>query len=57
MKTYEVIIHYAGTVNIQVEADNEEQAHEEAQQAFDDVSDAELIANLADIHICDCYEV
>ena len=57
MKTYEVIIHYAGAVSIQVEAEDEEQAKENAEQAFDDVSDAELIADISDIHICDCYEV
>ncbi len=57
MKTYEVIIHYAGAVNVQVEAENEEQAREMAEQSFDEMSDADLIADLADIHICDCWEV
>ncbi len=57
MKTYTVIIHYAGAVNVQVEAENEEQAHAKAEQVFDEISDADLIADLADIHICDCWEV
>ena len=57
MKTYEVIIHYAGAVNVQVEAENEEQAREMAEQSFDKMSDADLISDLADIHICDCWEV
>lgn len=56
MKTYNVVIHYAGAFDVQVEAENEEQAYEKAQQAFDEVSDSELIAGLADIHICDCWE-
>ena len=42
-KKYNVIIHYAGAVNIQVEAENEEQAHELAEEVFDGISDADLI--------------
>ena len=57
MKQYNVIIHYAGTVTVEVEAENEEQARKMAEQAFDEVSDADLIASLGDIHICDCWEV
>lgn len=57
MKTYNVVIHYAGAFDIQVEAENEEQARQMAEQAFDEVSDADLIADLADIGICDCWEV
>ena len=56
MKNYTVIIHYAGAVNIQVEAENEEQAHKKAEQVFDEISDADLISGLGDIHICDCWE-
>ena len=56
MKNYTVIIHYAGAANIQVEAENEEQAHKKAEQVFDEISDADLIAELKDIHICDCWE-
>ena len=57
MKKYNVVIHYAGAFDIQVEAENEEQARQMAEQAFDEVSDADLIAGLADIGICDCWEV
>ena len=57
MKTYEVVIYYAGAVNVQVEAENDEEAYANAEQAFDEMSDADLIADLEDIHICSCYEV
>ena len=57
MKTYNVVIHYAGAFCVQVEAENEEQAHAMAEQAFDQVSDADLVADLADISVCDCWEV
>lgn len=56
MKNFNIVIHYAGVFDIQIEAENEEQARIKAQQAFDEVSDSELIAGLADIHICDCWE-
>lgn len=56
MKKYNVVIHYAGAFTVQVEAENEEQAYKNAEQAFDEVSDSELVAELADIHVCDCWE-
>lgn len=56
MKKFNIVIHYAGAFDVQVEAENEEQARIKAEQAFDEVSDNELIAGLADIHICDCWE-
>ena len=57
MKKYEVMIHYSGKVMAEVEAENEEQARKMAEQAFDNVSDADLIASIEDIHVCDCWEV
>lgn len=57
MKTYNVVIHYAGAFDIQVEAENEEQAYQMAEQVFDEIPDQDLIADLADISICDCWEV
>ena len=57
MKTYEVVIYYAGAVNVQVEAENDEEAYANAEQAFDEISSANLIANIEDVHICSCYEV
>lgn len=56
MKKYNVVIHYEGAFAIQVEADNEEQAHERAEQIFDGFSDRELVDNLAEIKICDSWE-
>ena len=56
MKKYNVVIHYAGAFVVQVEAENEEQAHEMAYAAFDEVSERDLIANLADLSVCDCWE-
>lgn len=57
MKKYNVIVHYEGAIGIEVDAENEEKAEELAKRAFDEISDAELIANLADIDICDCFEI
>lgn len=57
MKKYNVVIHYAGAVNIEIDATNEEKAKELAELAFDDISDADLIADIAEIDICDCYEI
>lgn len=56
MKKYNVVIHYEGAFALQVEADNEEQAEERAEQIFDEFSDRELVDNLAEIKICDCWE-
>ena len=57
MKKYNVVIHYAGAVNIEIDATNEEKAKELAELALDDISDADLIADIAEIDICDCYEI
>ena len=54
---YTVVIHYAGTVDFEIEADNEEKAKQIAEAHFDNMSDMEIVANLGDIGICDCYEV
>ena len=56
MKKYNVVIHYAGAFTCQVEAENEEQAHEIAYEAFDEVPERDLIADLADVSVCDCWE-
>lgn len=57
MKKYNVVIHYAGAVNIEIDAANEDEARKSAQQAFDEISDADLIAELAEIDVCDCWEI
>lgn len=56
MKKFNVVIHYCGAFAIQVEADNEEQAHEKAYQAFEEVPEKDLIADLAEVEVCDCWE-
>ena len=56
MKNFNVIINYAGSVSIQVEAENEEQARKKAEQVFDEIPDSELVADLLDIDISDCWE-
>lgn len=56
MKNFNVIINYAGSVSIQVEAENEEKARKKAEQVFDEIPDSELVAYLLDIDISDCWE-
>lgn len=56
-KMYRVVIHYEGAVAFEVEADNEEKAELLAERYFDNMDDRELVANLADINVCDCYEI
>ena len=55
MKKYNIVIHYAGAFTVQVEAENEEQAHEIAYQAFDEEPEYEIIGNLAEVDVCDCW--
>lgn len=57
MKEYRVIIHYEGAVGFNIKADNTTQAEQLAEELFDNMSDRELIANLGEIGVCDCYEV
>lgn len=56
MKKFNVNVHYEGGWSFEIEAENEEEAREKAEQMFDDVSDSELIANLADVFVDDCWE-
>ena len=57
MKTYNVVIHFAGAINIEVDAASEEKAKELAELVFDEISDADLIANIAEVDVCDCIEI
>ena len=57
MKTYRVIIHYEGGWEEYVEASDADEAKEIAINRFADVPDEELIANLADVAVCDCWVV
>lgn len=53
--TFHVNIHYEGGWGFDIEAPTEEKAREIAEQKFDNLSAEELVSNLADIFICDCY--
>lgn len=56
MKKYNVVIHYAGAFNVQVEAESKDQAEMMAEYLFNEAPDADLIAGLAEMDICDCWE-
>lgn len=53
---YQVIVHYEGGWLFEVEADNEDEAKVEAMGLFDELDDRELVANLADVFVDDCWE-
>ena len=52
---YLVNVHYEGGWQFEIEADNEEQAKELAEERFDELSSEELVNNLAGIFVDDCY--
>ena len=52
---YLVNVHYDGGWQFEIEADNEEQAKELAEERFGELSSEELVNNLADIFVDDCY--
>lgn len=54
---YNVVVHYEGAWNFEIEAENEDKAKELAEREFDNLSAVELEENLADISVCDCYEI
>lgn len=54
---YNVVVHYAGAWDFEVEADNQEQAEEIALSEFDKISPTELVAQLAECDVCDCWEI
>jgi hypothetical protein len=56
MKKFNVNVHYEGGLRFEIEAENEDEAKAKAEEMFGDISDSELIANLADIFIDDCWE-
>lgn len=56
MKKFNVNVHYEGGWLFEIEAENKEEAREKAEQMFDEISDRELIANLADVFVDDCWE-
>ena len=56
-KMYRVVIHYEGAVDFEVEAENTTEAEQLGELYFDAMDDRELVANLGEIGVCDCYEV
>jgi hypothetical protein len=54
---YNVVIHYEGAWNFNIEAENEDEAKELAEIRFAELSPKELINNLADSFIDGCWEV
>ena len=57
MKKFNVNIHYEGGWMFEIEAENADEAKETAEQMFENVSDRELIANLGDVFVDDCWEM
>lgn len=56
MKLYTVVVHYAGGYCVNIEAETEEEAWDLGYKAFERASPAELVNNLADAFVCDCWE-
>ena len=56
MKQYRVIVHYEGGWRFDIEAENKDEAEDKAMELFGDLDDRELVANIADIAVCDCWE-
>lgn len=57
MKKYEVVIHYEGGWFFEVEAENEDEAKRIAEEQFNELPSEELVANLADAFVDDCWEM
>ena len=53
---YNVIIHYEGGWNFEIEAENEDEAKQIAENKFAELSPKELVENIADCFVCDCCE-
>ena len=52
---YLVNVHYEGGWQFEIEAENREQAEELAEERFGELSSEELVNNLADIFVDECY--
>ena len=53
---YNVKVHYEGGWLFEVEAESADEAKEIAEQMFGGIDDRELVANLADVKVDDCWE-
>lgn len=57
MNKYNVVIHYEGAWNFDIEAKDEDEAMEIAETKFAELSSEELIDNLADSFVDGCWEL
>ena len=57
MKKFEVVVHYEGAINYEVEAQTEDEAKQIAEKMFGDESDTIIAAESADCGVCDCGEM
>ena len=54
-KTYNIVIHYEGGWEFEIDAENLDEAKKIAEIKFSELSAKELINNLADVYVCDCW--
>ena len=57
MKKFEVVVHYEGAINYEVEAQTEDEAKQIAEKMFGNESDTIIAAEITDCGICDCWEM
>ena len=57
MKKFEVVVHYEGSMNYEVEAQTEDEARQIAERMFDNEYDSVIAAAIADCGVCDCLEI
>lgn len=56
-KIYRVVIHYEGAFSYDIKAENTTEAEQIAEEFFDNLTDREIVSNLCEIGVCDCYEI
>ena len=57
MNTYKVIVHYEGAFEYDIIAESEDDAKEMAMDMAEKEPNKALDDNLADIFVCDCWEI
>lgn len=57
MKKFEVVVHYEGSMNYEVEAQTEDEARQIAERMFDNEYDSVIATAIADCGVCDCLEI
>lgn len=53
---YNVAVHYEGSWNFKIDANSEDEACDMALKMFDEIDADDLISNLADVSVDDCWE-